>query len=54
MSQEFEKYCPVCGRTLTAENVQEFTAGEHDGLIFVHDDIPHDDSDMKALYAGVQ
>jgi len=54
MNQEFEQYCPVCGRTITTDNVQEFISGDHDGLLFVHDAIPHDDLDIAALRSGIQ
>jgi formate dehydrogenase maturation protein FdhE len=54
MNDESVQYCPVCGRNIVADNVAEFQAGEHDGYLFVHDDIPHSDEDMEALSAGVQ
>jgi len=42
-------YCPVCGHLIAASNVKEVEAGEHDGYIFVHDEVPHNDDDMVAL-----
>jgi len=47
-------YCPVCGRTIYASNFWEVAAGEHDGYLFVHDEVPHTDDDLKALEWGVQ
>ena len=47
-------YCPVCGRTIIASNLEEVNSGEHDGYLFVHDDIAHTDDDLKALERGVQ
>jgi hypothetical protein len=37
------EYCPFCQRVIYPSNVDEFMNGEHDGFIFVHDDVPHDD-----------
>jgi len=54
MNDESVQYCPVCGRDIVADNVPEFNSGEHDGYLFIHDDLPHSDEDMKALSAGVQ
>lgn len=48
------QYCPVCGRTIEASNREEVESGDHSGYLFVHDDIVHDDSDLKALWAGIQ
>ena len=47
-------YCPVCGRWILADNVDEIESGENDYRIFVHDDVPHNESDMDALSAGLQ
>ena len=52
--EEYEKYCPICGRVLTASNIEEVRNGEHESYIFVHDDIPHEDGDIEALKQGVQ
>ena len=49
-----EKYCPICARVIVAENIEEVESGEHDGYLFVHDDIVHDDDDIDALANGVQ
>jgi len=49
-----ELYCPICGRTILANNIEEVESGEHEGFIFVHDDIPHTDTDIDALNTGVQ
>ena len=46
-------YCPICGRVIIASNVDEVGSGEHDGYVFVHDDIEHTDSDIDALTAGI-
>lgn len=51
---DWEIYCPVCQRTITASNIEEVNCGEHDGYVFVHDDIIHSDSDVTALESGVQ
>jgi hypothetical protein len=53
MTEGFQ-YCPVCGRTIEASNREEVKSGEHEGYLFVHDDIVHDDSDIEALERGVQ
>lgn len=47
-------YCPVCGRMIYASNFWEVAIGEHDGYVFVYDDIAHTDDDLKALERGVQ
>ena len=47
-------YCPMCGRMIYASNFWEVAAGEHDGYVLIHDDIPHSDDDLKALERGVQ
>ena len=49
-----EKYCPICARVIVAENIKKVESGEHDGYLFVHDDIVHDDDDIDALANGVQ
>lgn len=49
-----ECYCPVCGRVLRAVNIGEVESGEHDGYIFVHDEVPHGPDDARALYYGIQ
>ena len=48
------KYCPACGRDITPMNIAEVESGEHDGFIYVHDDIDHSDDDLTALEMGVQ
>lgn len=52
--EKSEIYCPVCGRTIKAINSDEFDRTEHDGYIFVHDEIPHDNSDIDALEYLIQ
>lgn len=47
-------YCPVCGRDIEPENLDEVELGEHDGFIYVHDDIEHGEDDLSALLSGVQ
>ena len=49
-----EKYCPICARVIVAENIEEVESGEHDGYLFVHNIIVHDDDDIDALENGVQ
>jgi len=46
-------YCPVCGRNIEANNIDEVESGEHVGYIFVHDDIDHEESDIDALFNGI-
>lgn len=46
-------YCPVCGRYLTAINVDDVESGVADGYVFVHDDIEHSDDDINALANGI-
>lgn len=41
------KYCPVCGRIIIPEEV-------NDGLLYVHDDIVHTEEDVAALDHGIQ
>jgi hypothetical protein len=50
---EHEIYCPICQRVIIASNVEEVRSGEHEGFVFVHDDIEHNDSDIDALSAGI-
>lgn len=47
-------YCPICARFIEPENGAEVEAGDHEGFIYVHDDIAHDDDDIAALANGVQ
>lgn len=47
-------YCPICSRSITAENVTEVNSGEQDSYIFVHDDVVHDADDIQAIGSGVQ
>lgn len=37
------KYCPFCQRYIEPSNTEEVEGGEHDGFIYVHDDVPHDE-----------
>ena len=46
-------YCPICQRDIEADNVAKVESGEHDGFIFVHDDLSHDEGDIVALEHGV-
>jgi len=50
---DYAKYCPICQRTIIAANYIEVEDGVHDSYIFVHDDIVHDDDDVKALDSGI-
>jgi hypothetical protein len=54
MSENGRVYCPICGRTIVAVNIDDVENGDDDGYLFVHDDIVHTDSDLEALHAGVQ
>ena len=47
-------YCPICGRDIIASNIQEVHSGADEGYIYVHDEINHEDSDLEALFLGVQ
>ena len=47
-------YCPVCGKNISASNIEEVERGEHVGYIFIHDRIDHEESDIDALQNGVQ
>ena len=51
---EADEYCPVCQKTIHPSNMKEVYSGEHDGFIYVHDEIPHTDSDMQALGVKLQ
>ena len=46
-------YCPICQRFVPPENSKEVESGEHDGYLFVHDDVPHSEEDMEALENGI-
>jgi len=46
-------YCPICQKNIKPINIHEFENGEDDGLIYVHDEIPHDDGDIDALSNGI-
>lgn len=46
-------YCPVCQKEIEPENQEEYDQGIDDGLIYVHDDIIHEDSDIEALDNGI-
>jgi len=46
-------YCPVCECDLEPVNQPEVDNGEHDGLIYIHKDKPHYDSDIEALEHGI-
>jgi len=47
-------YCPICGRDIEPENAEEVELGENGGYIYVHDDIPHEEDDLKSLFTGIQ
>jgi len=43
-------YCPFCKRIIYPSNGSEVFNGEHDGFIYVHDEVEHDDDfDFKPL-----
>lgn len=44
-------YCPICAKLIEPENREEV---EHDGFLYVHDDVFHGDDDIVALENGVQ
>jgi hypothetical protein len=47
-------YCPICEIIIEAINTDEVNSGSHESYIFIHDDIPHEDSDIEALDYGLQ
>lgn len=51
--REPELYCPICQRVIIASNIDEVQSGEHDGYVFVHDDVEHSMDEMKALSCGI-
>ena len=46
-------YCPICKKEIEADNLKEVDSGEHDGYLFVHEDIPHADDDIDTLAHGI-
>lgn len=46
-------YCPTCGRDIEPSNAEDVESGTADGFIYIHDDMPHEDDDIKALSVGV-
>lgn len=48
-----EMYCPICQKNLYPTNIEEVIEGEHDGFIYLHDDIDHEESDIDALFNGI-
>jgi len=49
-----EQYCPVCRTVVLACNIEEVESGEHEGYVFVHRNIIHNDDDLMALSVGIQ
>ena len=47
------QYCPICERDIVPDNILEVFSGEHEGFLFVHEDIEHSDEDIKALESGI-
>ena len=43
MMNETKQYCPYCKRDILPSNTEEVEDGDHDGYIFVHDDVDHPD-----------
>lgn len=54
MSENGRIYCPICGRTIVAVNIEDVENGDDESYLFVHDDIVHTDSDLDALHVGLQ
>lgn len=54
LEKEGHVYCPICGRVIAATNLEDAEGAGFEGFIFVHDGIPHSDSDMRALEMGIQ
>jgi hypothetical protein len=46
-------YCPICQRVIVPSNLEEVEDGKHDGYIYVHDDVVHEDDDLEALSKGI-
>ena len=40
-------YCPVCGRTIMGEELEDGS------MLWVHDDVIHEDDDLEALENGI-
>ena len=38
-----DAYCPYCQRIVSPSNTAEVKSGEHDGHIYIHDDVDHPD-----------
>ena len=51
---ESEMYCHICQCIIVADNIEEVESGEHEGYLFIHDDIPHEEYDIEALINGIQ
>lgn len=53
MNNIYGKYCPVCSRVISPENIDEYESGIDDGLLYIHDDVPHEDDDIDAYEKGI-
>lgn len=53
LKEGLELYCPICQRDIMPSNIQDVRDGIHDGFIYVHDDIAHDDEDVEAINKGI-
>lgn len=40
-------YCSYCKRVIVASNIEEYKSGEHDGYLYIHDDVPHPDTEPE-------
>lgn len=47
-------YCPVCGRWVDPEWADRYDASMIGEVIYLHDEIDHDDDDIDAFILGVQ
>lgn len=43
IAEVMAKYCPFCRKHIAPSNVADVFSGEHDGFIYVHDDVIHDE-----------
>jgi len=47
-------YCPICGKVLTADNLEDVIKKKSDKYFYVHDPIPHTRNDVYALSLMLQ
>lgn len=47
-------YCPVCRKNIEPDEFLNDESSDGLALVYVHDDIDHDDNDIAALSIGIQ